>query len=228
MNILKIDQYYKYRFELFSFSLLVILFGGVFIPEGIFELFLLPIFYLINIIAGIILISKNKLLTKLYIVILLVGLVVLIRGFIFDLVSTTIKLLKMSAYVIFYVTVTYELIKQVWFSKKIDKNVIIGLMCGYVCIGLVGFFMLVIIELFTPGSFNGIDTGLKFSEASDSLLYYSFTTLLTIGYGDITPLTTIAQKASLFIGFIGQFYLAILTGIIIGKYLNNSSAVAEL
>lgn len=227
MDILKIDRFYKYRFELFSFSLLAILFGSVFIPINIFEYIFLPLFYLVNISAGIVLISKNRLLTRLYIVILLLSLFVLVGGFIYDFANTSFKVLRISIYVIFYVTVTYELIKQVLLSERINKNVIIGLMCGYVCLGLVGFFMFIIIELFAPGSFNGVEVGQNFSEFSESLLYFSYTTLLTIGYGDISPLTPIAQKAALLVGFLGQFYLAILTGIIIGKYISQSSEEKE-
>jgi len=55
---------------------------------------------------------------------------------------------------------------------------------------------------------------------SDGLMYFSFVTLLTIGYGDIIPITQIAQKATIFVGLIGQFYLVILTAITVGKYLN--------
>jgi voltage-gated potassium channel Kch len=54
-------------------------------------------------------------------------------------------------------------------------------------------------------------------------MYFSFTTLLTIGYGDILPITQVAQKAAIFVGLTGQFYLVILTAITVGKYLNQES-----
>ena len=54
-------------------------------------------------------------------------------------------------------------------------------------------------------------------------MYYSYITLMTIGYGDILPITPIAQKAAIFIGLIGQFYLVVLTAIVVGKYINQSS-----
>jgi voltage-gated potassium channel len=46
---------------------------------------------------------------------------------------------------------------------------------------------------------------------------------MTIGYGDISPITPIAQKATIFIGLIGQFYLVVLTAIVVGKYINQKS-----
>ena len=52
-----------------------------------------------------------------------------------------------------------------------------------------------------------------------NLNYFSFTTLLTIGFGDIAPLSLIAKRAVMFIGLLGHFYTVFVTGIIIGKYL---------
>jgi len=57
--------------------------------------------------------------------------------------------------------------------------------------------------------------------------YYSFITILTIGYGDITPATNIAQKMSMFFGLIGYFYGVVVIGIIMGKYLSKDSSGGE-
>jgi hypothetical protein len=53
-------------------------------------------------------------------------------------------------------------------------------------------------------------------------MYFSYVTLLTIGYGDIYPISRIAHKASLLIGLAGQLYLVIITSIVVGKYINQS------
>jgi len=53
-----------------------------------------------------------------------------------------------------------------------------------------------------------------------NLNYFSFTTLLTIGYGDITPVSLVAKRAVMLIGLAGHFYTAFITTIIIGKYLS--------
>jgi voltage-gated potassium channel len=44
---------------------------------------------------------------------------------------------------------------------------------------------------------------------------------MTIGYGDISPLTPIAKKAAVLIGLWGQFYLVIITALVVGKYLTS-------
>jgi hypothetical protein len=44
--------------------------------------------------------------------------------------------------------------------------------------------------------------------------------LLTIGYGDITPVSLIAKRVVMFMGLAGHFYTVFITSIIIGKYLS--------
>ena len=61
----------------------------------------------------------------------------------------------------------------------------------------------------------------------EQLMYFSYITLMTIGYGDILPVTPIAHKAAMFIGLIGQFYLVILTAIVVGKFINQSAQTKE-
>ena len=134
--------------------------------------------------------------------------------------------IKLASYFIFYGFVTIEIVKQVWNAKDVGKNVILGLISGYISLGLLSFFLCLTIEIIYPNSFSGITThaiNIGPSEMSDSLMYYSYITLMTIGYGDILPITPIAQKAAIFIGLIGQFYLVVLTAIVVGKYINQSS-----
>jgi hypothetical protein len=42
---------------------------------------------------------------------------------------------------------------------------------------------------------------------------------MTIGYGEILPATATAQKAAILVGLMGQFYLVIITAVVVGKYM---------
>ena len=91
-------------------------------------------------------------------------------------------------------------------------------------LGLLAFFLCISIEIIYPNSFSGIEIRTGGSLVMwQQIMYYSYITLMTIGFGDILPLTPIAQKTSIFIGLIGQFYLVILTAIVVGKYINQES-----
>ncbi|GAA4893121.1 hypothetical protein GCM10023311_17010 [Flaviramulus aquimarinus] len=128
--------------------------------------------------------------------------------------------IRMISYFLFYSIVSLEIIKQVWLAKIVNKNVIFGLVSGYVSLGLLGFFVCLSIEMVFPNSFQGIIDGTSLTEG---LMYYAYITLLTIGYGDILPVTAPAQKAAILIGLVGQMYLVVITAIVVGKYINQSS-----
>jgi hypothetical protein len=133
-----------------------------------------------------------------------------------------ITYIKFAIYFVFYTLITFEIVKQVWRAKEVNKNVIFGLMSGYASIGLLGFFVFLSIELASPNSFKGLIIGGSLTDNIDSLMYFSYITLMTIGYGDITPVTNIAQKATMLFAMMGQFYLVIVTAVVVEKYIRHS------
>ena len=216
----KMKKIYTVRKEIYFFSLLIILFGSIVFPKEIFQKAILPILSLLNIVSGIVLISKKKFIYKAFILLFSLAFISTFFELFFEPSSTT-GYLKFTTYFLFYVIVTYEIIIDVWKSKHVNKNVIIGLMSGYISLGFVALFLFMSIELANPASFSGLThTHGLITLKIDELLYFSYVTLLTIGYGDIVPTTAIAQKATVLIGLLGQFYMVILTAIVVGKFLN--------
>jgi len=87
---------------------------------------------------------------------------------------------------------------------------------GYISIGLIGFFIFLTIELIHPNSFSGLVLTSTNAEAiAEELIYFSYITLTTIGYGDILPITPLARKAAILIGLVGQMYLVVITAIVV-------------
>ena len=215
---------FKYRYEFFLTTQLAILFGSLIFDIGFYEIYLSPLFFITNIVSGIILISEKKKLMWFFIILL--SLEVVIFGFSFS-ESKTLSLssyLRFFIYFLFYIIVTYEIIKKIWNAKLIERNVILGLISGYISLGFLGYFILLSVNLGYPNSFEGLNViEIGKQTYSEGLMYFSYITLLTIGYGDISPITQVAQKATIFIGLTGQFYLVILTAITVGKYLNQES-----
>ncbi|WP_411030669.1 ion channel [Spongiimicrobium sp. 3-5] len=214
---------YENRFGLFFFTQIAILFGSLVFPETLFEERLMPMLFLLNIAAGILLISQKKRLMWIFII-LFIGAAIVFGNSMVDRIQTdSFQFVRMGIYFIFYSVVTLEIIRQVWQAKYVNKNVILGLMSGYISLGLIAFFLFLSIELASPGSFEGmLMTGSSFATRMDSLLYYSYITLLTIGYGEIIPVTQVAQKAAILTGLAGQFYLVIITAIVVGKFIGQT------
>ncbi len=216
-----IKELYRYRFEIFFFSQIAILFGSLIFPPIFFEAILAPLLFVMNLIAGIILISKRKKLMLFFTVLLAVTLFTFGLTLLENHESRIYDYLQMASFFLFYMVVTIEIINQVWSIKKVNKNVILGLVSGYISLGLLGFFICLSIEMTYPESFQGLFfTESNPEQLTQRLIYYSFITLLTIGYGDILPVTALAQKAAVLIGLMGQFYLVIITAAVVGKYIN--------
>jgi hypothetical protein len=208
-----------YRFEIFLITISFNLFSALIFNDVFFTTYITNLGWLLNVLAGINLIEKRS-------VRLLISTLFLITGFLFgfllfDQNNQTLTQLSFGFYFLLYVIITYEIIKQIWAIKGVAKDLIYGVMSGYISLGLVSFFIFLAIEIAVPGSFSSsfFTDSMTIGEKSDSILYYSFITLMTIGYGEILPATATAQKAAILVGLMGQFYLVIITAVVVGKYM---------
>ncbi|NHF60510.1 hypothetical protein FK220_014235 [Flavobacteriaceae bacterium TP-CH-4] len=126
-----------------------------------------------------------------------------------------IKLARTLSASLFLLFLGYRLSTIIGRSKKITLNIIAAAVSGYFLIGLFGGQLCQLLNLIFPKSFTIIDNGYYLY----GLTYYSFTTLTSLGFGDILPVSPPAQSVSLLIAIAGQLYLTILVAILVGKYL---------
>jgi voltage-gated potassium channel Kch len=216
-----IDKLYTYRFPIFTISLVAILFGDMLMPVKIFESFFAPLFRILNMLAGILLLYRSGRIKWLISGILIIIVLTHVFQNSIALELKTLQYINFGLFFLFFALITWQVILQVWLSKQVDQTVILGLISGYICLGLLGFFMFLSIEVIEPGSFSGPGAILLTELAGrESLMYFSFITLMTIGYGEIVPASGLAMNATILLGLLGQFYLVIIMAIVIGKFLN--------
>ena len=216
-----IKKLYPIRFELFFISMLLILFGNIVLPIALFDSVFSPLFFLANLLAGNLLISKNKRVFYFFSFLFLIALGIFLVRVLLGIETEANIFTRSAVYFLFYAFVCFEIIQQVWRAPVVNKNVIIGLMSGYISLGLLAFFMFLAIETAAPGSFEGIqEISAQGAGFADIMAYYSYITLLTIGYGDIVPVTSLARKAAVLTGLAGQFYSVIITAIVVGKFIS--------
>jgi hypothetical protein len=110
------------------------------------------------------------------------------------------------------------LIRQIINIKKINLQFILGPILGFLYLGIIGGILFESIHYLDANSFQ-----LTKGFSGFSFYYFSFISITTVGYGDITPLTAPAQSLTLVMNIIGQFYLAIIIGVFVGKYINTKS-----
>jgi len=132
-----------------------------------------------------------------------------------------LKYIEGAAYIFlfaYFSFITYFLFKDLFRSKKITVSVIIGAFSGYFMIGVICFFIFGYFDLAYPDTTN---VDLTNANGVEDMFYFSFITLTTIGYGDFAPTSALGQKIAILEGLIGQFYIAIVMAVLVGKFLAN-------
>ena len=107
-------------------------------------------------------------------------------------------------------------------QKKIRADVIMGGLCVYVLMGIFWTMLFVNIELLNPGSFSfGVHGAPQNMQSMYKLMFfYSYVTLLTIGYGEMVALSGMAQTLTILEGLMGQFYLIFFMASLVGLYVS--------
>ena len=101
-------------------------------------------------------------------------------------------------------------------ATKLDR--IIAGICGYIILGLFWSDIIGIVDLFCPEGFRTAD-GLTSIGDNGALLYYSFVTLTTLGYGDIAPASPWTRMLAVLEALSGTLYLAVFIASIVSQKL---------
>lgn len=121
---------------------------------------------------------------------------------------------------LFMLICTGSIVADVVIRARVTLETLRGVICAYFMVAFAFAYIYYLIEYVSPDSFHLITRVSTFSynHYLSEMLYYSFVTLLTIGFGDITPLKDVGQTATVIEGIIGQFYIAILVARLVSVY----------
>jgi voltage-gated potassium channel len=122
--------------------------------------------------------------------------------------------------IIFLAFVAAMILRGIFMQGNISLDSIFGAICVYLLVGLAWGSLYSITEVFIPDSFQAsgklADTLNSAETRQPVLTYYSFVTMTTVGYGDITPVSPPARTLSWLEAMTGQFYIAVLVAFLIG------------
>ncbi len=121
---------------------------------------------------------------------------------------------------VFFIVSAMKTAKQVIFTGEINGNKIIGAICLYLLLGLIWTLLYTLSELMWSNAFNGLTQNAKWYFIYPDLMYFSFVTLTTVGYGDISPAIPITRFLVYFQAIFGQFYMAILVASLVGAHMS--------
>ena len=124
-------------------------------------------------------------------------------------------LTALTASLFFYCGMAYAASKQVLFSGEIEGNTIIGAIAIYLLMGLIwGVLYLITLE-FWHGAFNGIEYK-NWNDNFAVTTYFSYVTMTTLGYGDISPALPVSRVLAFLQAIFGTFYMAVVVASLIG------------
>jgi len=120
--------------------------------------------------------------------------------------NVAIQLLADFFMIWYFALLAWVVLKRIFYKGPISVHRIQGSIVLYLLIGfLFSNIFHVLYLLYADAAFKGLGIGSK-----DEFLYFSFTTLTTVGYGDITPAMDYSRSMANMEALIGQLYPAIL------------------
>ena len=117
--------------------------------------------------------------------------------------------LEASGWLLIGFVLIWVVTRAVFGPGRITYHRVIGAILLYLTIGIVFVALYTLVGALAPGSFTGIKVHDRVSLPPD-LVYFSFVTLTTLGYGDIVPVHPFARSLSNLEAILGQLYPATL------------------
>ena len=118
-----------------------------------------------------------------------------------------------------------------WRQESVGAESLIGAVAVYFLIGYLWAGVFSLIEFASPGSFSSVcdprpdgmaDCRPEFA-TFPRLIYFSFVTMTTLGYGDVVPLTRPAEGVAAMAAVSGQLFLAMVIGRLVSLYMGKRS-----
>jgi hypothetical protein len=141
--------------------------------------------------------------------------------------SPALIFIALALFAIFFLFIIAVLLRSIMTSDKVTVDTIYTAISAYLLIGVAWAFFYAMVEVSVPGAF---DFGPLATYVEDPWVhaelrffgYYSLVTLSTLGYGDITPLTSLARSLSAMEAITGQLFIAVLIARLVGVHVAQS------
>ncbi len=123
-------------------------------------------------------------------------------------------------FAVFYGLLAYSFTVQITHSRRVSTNVLFATFSLYLIIGLFWGSLYTLLNELSPGAYSGalLDNTQNTFHVFN---YFSFVTLTTLGYGDITPQTAGASSLCQMEAIVGQFFTAVVVAWLVGMHVSN-------
>jgi hypothetical protein len=206
------------RFSVFLVSLLTVAILSPIVQEvtGLRPSVTIWLFLILPLVAGVNVIAERK---GFFGVLVAIGSLAMIARWV-DAVPEggVLRVVGEGLVTLFFGLLAATILASVLRSQRVTTGVISAALCVYLLAGLVWALLYTMLFALEPTAFS-----LKGGELSD-FIYYSFVTLSTVGYGDITPVSPIARSLAYVEAIAGQFYMAVLISRLVALHVTHATA----
>ena len=126
----------------------------------------------------------------------------------------TLELIALFGSVFFFCYIAWLILVDIFRTRMITFDIIAAGISVYLFFGNICGFIYAIISRLDPNAFSIPDVTASYVGDSignvSSAMYFSFVTLTTLGYGDITPINEFARSLAYLEAAMGQIYLTVL------------------
>lgn len=145
------------------------------------------------------------------------SLILVILGYIFE--NLILDWVTLAFLLCLYLFIIRLMLLQVFYAKVITLNTIGMALCTYIMIGTVWVLFYTPVVSLDPNAFSQpMEQG---SHTFHTLIYFSYVTLTTLGYGDISPASDIARNLAVLEALTGTLFLAVLISRLVGSYVSS-------
>jgi voltage-gated potassium channel len=131
--------------------------------------------------------------------------------------NQTLKLIALADVFIFFSISIALAVRHLFQEGPITPNRLMGGICVYILLGMCWSILYMYLIWWKPGAFSGALPGTPDNPLFWDMIYFSFVTLTTLGYGDITPAEPVARALAYTEAIVGQLFIAILIGTLVGN-----------
>jgi hypothetical protein len=135
---------------------------------------------------------------------------------------------------LFIVFVEYQLLHFIFRAPRVNSEVLCAGICGYLLLAVMWMSAYMAVSLLADPLHPELNPPFAFTVGATTphplsqfeAYYFSFITLTTVGYGDITPLSKGARTLAMMEAMTGTLYMALLISRLVAMYSSQGSQVA--
>jgi hypothetical protein len=206
-------------FDIFLSMLFISFFIAPFIDSPPVRL-LTSLLYSLLMIAGVVSMSRH---TSIRMITALVALLAISLRWLKHIMPTPgIVKLGTLAILVFMIMLTVVTLTKVFAKGRVTAHRVRGAIAAYLLFGISFSLLYGLLDQILPNSFSLAAGADGFTpERQEALTYFSFVTLTTVGYGDITPTHEISRMFVVMEALLGQLYPATLLARLVSLSLMN-------